>query len=148
MDQNPLIGKVITAIFIADDREAIKFVLNDGMSNSEIVARCDGDCCSHTWIEDLINPEAAIGSEVLKAEDIALPGEFCNPTKTDNYEDEMKFYGFAIETAKGRFTIAYRNSSNGYYGGSLEWPNTGYYYGGVFDQNVSKQNWQEVKGDD
>lgn len=38
-----------------------------------------------------------------------------------------QYYGCAIETAKGRFTIAYRNSSNGYYGGWLTWPTDGFY---------------------
>jgi hypothetical protein len=141
MSNNILVGKTIKKIFLADDRKAIKFVLDN---NDSIIARCDGDCCSHTWIEDLINPENAIDSEVLSADDIDLPEEFQNKTKTDNYEEEMLYYGFAIVTNKGKFTIAYRNSSNGYYGGNLSWPDNEYYYGGVHGQNISKENWVEV----
>jgi hypothetical protein len=137
---NPLIGKIITSIDLAADRQAIRFILADG---SEVTALCDGDCCSHTWIEDVINPEAAIGSEVLRAQDIELPEEFQTlPTKTDNYEDSVQFYGFEITTAKGTFLLAYRNSSNGYYGGSLEWGGEGRYYGGVYGQNASDCKWQ------
>ena len=139
-ETHPLVGQTITAIYLADDQGAIKFVLNDGR---EIVARADGDCCSHTWIEDVIAPEAAIGAEVMRAEDIDLPEEFTQPTKTDHYEDEMSYYGFVIETAKGRCTLAYRNSSNGYYGGDLSWPGD-HFYGGVFGQNNSKKEWQLV----
>lgn len=140
---NPLIGKTITAVFLADDRESIKFVLSDG---SNIIALCDADCCSHTWIEDVIGVEAALNSEVLKAENISLPEDLEVPTKTGNYEEEMAYYGFAIETAKGRCTIAYRNSSNGYYGGSLTWPGESF-YGGVFSQNASEQIWVPVEAE-
>lgn len=142
---NALVGKTITNIFLAADKGAIKFVLSDG---SEVIARCDGDCCSQTWIEDVINPEFAIGAEVMKAEDIDLPEEFCTKTKTDYYEEEMQYYGFLIETSKGRFTLAYRNSSNGYYGGSLVWwpgDEEWRFYGGVHGQNVSNEEWEEVK---
>lgn len=135
--KHDLFGGTIVAIHLASDREAIKFTLADGR---EVVARCDGDCCSHTWIEDVFDPEAALG-EVTKAEDIDLPAEWQTKTKTDNYEEEMAYYGFAIETPKGRCTIAYRNSSNGYYGGNLSWPG-GYFYGGVHGQNVSNENWR------
>lgn len=140
MSTNPLVGKVITDIQIAADLEAIRFVLADGEA---IVAHCDVDCCSHTWIEDVLDPSAVIGSEVLRADDIDLPEEFHTPTKTDNGEEEMRYYGFLIETAKGRCTLAYRNSSNGYYGGNLSWPGD-YHYGGVFGQNRSGEKWTSV----
>lgn len=142
MKQHMLVGQTITAVALADDREAIKFALADGR---EIIARCDADCCSSTWIEDVIDPAAALGT-VTKAEDIALPDEWQVATKTGKDEEEMAYYGFAIETEKGRCTIAYRNSSNGYYGGSLEWPDSGYFYGGVCGHNISKELWRPLVG--
>lgn len=138
-----LIGKTITAVELTDDQEAIRFTLADG---SQIVALCDGDCCSHTWIEEVLNPEFAIGKPVLKAEDIELPTEFLTPTKTENDEEEMAYYSFLIETANGRCTIAYRNSSNGYYGGNLSWPDE-YYHDCVFNnynKKVPEFNWKPV----
>jgi hypothetical protein len=74
-----LIGQVITAIHLTDDREAIKFTLQDG---TKVIARCYADCCSHTWIEDLINHDAAIGSPVTVVEDIELPDEWQQATRT------------------------------------------------------------------
>lgn len=143
---NPLVGKVITNIDLANDRMAIRFSLNDG---TEVIARCDADCCSQTWIEDVLNPDAAIGSEVVNAFSLELPEEFQTPTKTENYEEEMQYYGFAIETAKGRFTLAYRNSSNGYYGGWLSWPEKASqhskHYGGVYGQNNSAEEWKPIQ---
>lgn len=69
---NPIIGKTIVALEIAEDRQALRFVLED--------AEC-------------------------------------------------------IE-------------SNGYYGGNLVWPDADdspYYYGGVFGQNVSNNQWGPVR---
>lgn len=137
MAQHILVGKTIIGIDLSDDRQAIRFRLADG---DPIVARCDGDCCSHTWIEDVLTPESALG-EVINAEDVDLPEHLRQKTKTDNYEEEMAYYGFVIDTAKGRCVLAYRNSSNGYYGGSLNWPDDRYYYGGVYGQNKSKEIW-------
>lgn len=139
-DGKILVGRVIQSIELATDRQAIRFNFNAGDS---VIARCDADCCSLTWIEDIINPEAAIGAEVITVGDLDLPEELRQTTKTGNYEEEMAYYGFYIETGKGRCTIAYRNSSNGYYGGSLSWPGD-HFYGGVHDQNVSNDDWKNV----
>lgn len=137
----PLIGKTITAVYLAEDDEAIRFDLSDGTS---VVARTDGDCCSHTWIEDVIGAEALIGAPVIRAEDVDLPEELRAATKKpDHYEEEMQYYGFVLDTQNGRCTIAYRNSSNGYYGGSLSWPGE-YHYGGVHGQNVSAEKWRQI----
>lgn len=135
-----LVGKTITDIYLADDRQAIRFDVKDGQP---IIARCDGDCCSTTWIEDIINPEALFNNEVIQVFDIDLPESMQQVTKTDNYEEVMEYYGCAIETSQGRCTIAYRNSSNGYYGGSLNWPSE-YHYGGVHNQNVSSEKWNKL----
>ena len=139
--KNALIGKTVTAVHLAADKQSIRFdVAGD---ETTIVARCDGDCCSHTWIEDVIDPEAVIGHEVISVSNLDLPESLRQKTTTDNYEEEMQYYGCAIETAGGRCTIAYRNSSNGYYGGSLDWPGESY-YGGVHGQNVSTDEWKKL----
>lgn len=111
--EHPLLHKIITKIELADDRYSIRFTLDDG---EEIIARCYAECCSDTWIESVINHDAAVGSPVLRV--VAL----------DLWERKISecnwvtFYGLAIETANGRCTIDFRNSSNGYYGGELVWP--------------------------
>lgn len=143
MKKNQLVGKVVRAVYVANDDAAIRF---DVDGEDPIVARCDGECCSTTWIEDVIGVEALIGTPILRAEDVSLPDALHTKTKTDHYEEEMAYYGFVIDTAQGRCLIAYRNSSNGYYGGSLWWPGDGYYYGGVHDQNISKENWKVLAG--
>lgn len=135
---NPLIGKTLTAVHLADDRKAIRFDVND---SDPIVAHCDGDCCSSTWIENIENAEALIGSPVIEATVIGMP-EREHPE--DVNRDVVAYYGFRIRTAKGDCVLDYRNESNGYYGGSLEWPQSIYYYGGVYGQNVSNERWLQI----
>ena len=136
-----LVGKTVRAVFLAEDRAAIKLELSTGDC---VVGLADGDCCSSTWIEDVIGVDALIDQPITSVEELELPEHLKVPTKTDNYEEEMQYYGLALRTNKGTCTIAYRNSSNGYYGGSLVWPGDGY-YGGVHNQNVSKQTWESVE---
>ena len=50
--------------------------------------------------------------------DVAVNGVLCEDP------DEVEFYGLSIKTDKGEIVIDYRNSSNGYYGGSLCWPSS------------------------
>lgn len=134
MDKNPLIGKTLTGVMIAADKEAMLFQTTEG----DIVARCDADCCSHTWIEGIENTIASFPASVTGASDIEMP---------DRGQPEygaIAYYGFTISTDKGSLTIDYRNESNGYYGGSLVWPDD-YFYGGVYGQNVSKEDWQPIE---
>lgn len=134
-------GKTITDIKIADDKQAIKFITTEG----EVIAKCDGDCCSSTWVESIELPVNGFPATVTSAEDVDMP-DLGSP---DDY-DVIAYYGFKIQTDKGDILIDYRNSSNGYYGGNLYWPKTdpnedNYYYGGVYGQNESTQQWVDVK---
>lgn len=111
---NKLIGKKIKAVHLDDDKESISFETEDGES---IVARCDGDCCSRTWIEHIEGMDYLIGATVANVEDIEM-----NREPTDADYTYTQYYGCRITTDKGHCIIDYRNESNGYYGGSLDWP--------------------------
>jgi len=134
MADNPLIGKTLTGIKIADDKEAILFQTADG----DVIAHCDADCCSHTWIEHIDLPARGFPAMVQVVEDLEMPDlgdmDGC---------DVVAYYGCRIVTSNGDIVIDYRNDSNGYYGGSLSWPGE-HFYGGVSDQNVSTQNWIDI----
>lgn len=137
---HPLIGKTITAVHLAADNQALRF---DVEGAEPIVARTEDDCCSYTWVESLDNVDALIGGTVAAVEDIDMP-----ELGYDHEEyDVLAFYGCRITTDKGHCTIDYRNDSNGYYGGSLIWSGS-YHYGGVFNQNVSKEEWRQLKPED
>jgi len=135
---NVLIGKTITGMKIADDRQALLFETNAG----NIKVLVDADCCSYTWVENVELPARGFPAKVLEVSDLNMPegkeSSFIKDT------DVIEFYGCKITTDRGDIVIDYRNDSNGYYGGNLVWPDDGYFYGGVYGQNVSKENWVEI----
>lgn len=129
-----LIGKTIQEMKIAEDKKALLFVTDNG----DIMAKADGDCCSSTWIEHVEIPAMGFPAKVSAVEDLNMP-DLGSP---DKYES-IAYYGCKITTDKGVIIIDYRNESNGYYGGDLAWPGD-YFYGGVFGQNVSNEQWKTV----
>jgi hypothetical protein len=133
---NVLVGKVVTAIYLADDKEAIKF---DIKGAEPVVVRVDADCCSHTWVENIELPALGFPAAVVSVDNLDMNKE---PVETDG--DYVQFYGCKIVTDRGELIIDYRNSSNGYYGGNLSWPDDTSFYGGVFGQNVSKEEWKKL----
>lgn len=130
--QNPLIGRMLLSVHLAEDNKAIKFVTDGG----EVVARCDGDCCSDTWIDHVEMP-TKLPACVLSVQDVELN------TGVDDRDGELQFYGCKITTEGGDLIIDYRNESNGYYGGDLVWPGETF-YGGVYNQNVSNEQWDDA----
>lgn len=94
METNPLVGKTVVAVYLAEDGKAIKFDIADG---DPIVARADGDCCSDTWIEHVETPENLLGT-VSKVEDIDMP-----QLEWDRNEfEELAFYGCKIQATGAR----------------------------------------------
>lgn len=132
-----LVGKTIQKIKIAADDMAIMFVCDDG----EHIARCDADCCSHTWIENVDINVLGFPCTVLEVVDLDLPEE---EEEWDGNGEYIQFYGLKIVTDRGAIELDYRNSSNGYYGGSLSWPDDKWFYGGVYGQNISEEEWKDA----
>lgn len=143
MKKHPLVGHKIVAVHVASDKKAIRF---DVEGHEPIVARADGDCCSESWVESLDTPGLLIGGTVAAVEDIDMP-----VSEQETEDGLIQFYGCRITTTRGACVIDYRNESNGYYGGSLEWPaEEGEYnpfYGGAYGQNVSAEEWKTIAGE-
>lgn len=129
-----LIDKVISSIELTKDRKAIKF----NTYEEEIIAKADGDCCSDTWIETVELPALGFPAKVRAVEELSLSGN----NEKNNYM-LIQHYGLKIITDKGEIIIDYRNESNGYYGGSLCWPDESF-YDGVYGQNVAKEEWEKL----
>ncbi len=139
-DKILLIGKTVTEMKIAEDKQALLFITEDG----EFVARCDADCCSYTWIESVELPALGLPFKILEIHDLDMPDLGDMPDC-----EVVAYYGCKLITTKGDLIIDYRNDSNGYYGGNIVWPmpegEYNYFYGGVFDQNVSKEEWIDIE---
>jgi hypothetical protein len=140
--EHMLVGRTLLGVQVAKDRQAIKFIL-DG--DEPCIAKCDGDCCSYTWVEHIEVP--SLPGIVLAVEDIDMPSAEPPGGKHVEQPEEVAFYGLKITLSTGHLIIDYRNDSNGYYGGRLSWPSDDYFYGGVHGQNVSKLEWVDVKED-
>lgn len=114
------------------------FVTDDGQ---QLIVRVDAECCSYTWIESVELPTLGFPFTVIACDDLDMNKE---PLENEEYEC-LQFYGAKITTDKGDLVIDYRNSSNGYYGGSIVWPGENYFYGGVYGQNVSDEKWEDIQ---
>lgn len=132
--KNPLIGKKLLKVFVSENKEIIKFDLEN---HESITAQTDAECCSTTWIENVESPAHALNAIVTNVEDIEMPEL---PYDESQY-DYLAFYGCKITTDKGSFVIDFRNSSNGYYGGCLSWPGE---YGHYGNEDLGNHEWKEV----
>jgi len=111
-----MIGVTVTRFEVDSDREGAWL---EGTKNGTALKfrfEVEADCCSKTWIEGIAEESALVGHTIRAVEDIDMP-DLGQSDKRD--DDEIKYYGLAITTERGRCVIDYRNASNGYYGGSM-----------------------------
>jgi hypothetical protein len=107
-----LVGRKVRELFVSDAQSVLVFKLDDG----EAIYDCIGDCCSETWVADIVGVDRLLGQTVLKAEWMAV--EAVEDGRSRQESDD--FYGIKLTTTRGYVDIVYRNSSNGYYGGWME----------------------------
>ena len=112
-----LIGKKVKRLFLND--QFLKFETDNG----DFTYAVDGDCCSHSYFYDFYGVKNLLENGAIKEiKEVEL-----NPTdllaKKDDY-DSISVYGFQITTESEEYgdvtsVFSFRNSSNGYYGGSI-----------------------------
>lgn len=115
-----LIGRTIKRIYMNED--ALKFETDLG----NVTFKVYGDCCSSSYFHDFIGVEKLLcGNPVVSIKAIDLDtGDSKVKVNRNDYE-EVECYGYEIVTEDPMFgevtsVFSFRNSSNGYYGGSLE----------------------------
>ncbi len=105
-----LVGKTITRVYSNQDKAI--FRLSDGSLYGFYV---EGDCCSSSWIE---STNGDLKGEVLDVNQVDLP----NVAEEEHGGELIQAYAIEVYTSLGGvYTIEFRNSSNGYYGGSAVW---------------------------
>lgn len=168
-----LVGKIIKDMKIASDQLALLFILSDDSEIIARVDGdcCSQSWIEHvqlpalgfpayvTDIDDLdidrffADIDGNLNKEAAQIEN----NEYREDNEYGEYDDEEEYqdedicfdenvvvrYGLVIHTTKGDIFIEYRNSSNGYYGGNLCWPDDSF-YGGVHEQNVSNNDWVSI----
>lgn len=105
--------RTIREVYTADEDRSMLLVTDDGIVRMDLYA----DCCSETWFSDIYNFDALLG-RVSEAKEVELPDYDVADGRSRQEEDLA--YGVEVVTDKGSAKIVFRNSSNGYYGGSLE----------------------------
>lgn len=109
-----LVGKKILSLSVDGERQHI---LSFETSEGPISYYADGDCCSESWFADITGVSAMVGGTVSRVDEISMDGYNVKDGR-GRQEDDMA-YGYKIVTDKGYGDIVFRNSSNGYYGGSI-----------------------------
>lgn len=109
-----LIGKTIGAVYVSDCRSYIRFV--DTESNNYDY-HMYGDCCSESWIEHQSGLTNLVGKTVTEVEERTL-GEVA---ATRQEVDVLYSITITAPEMWEPAIIEFRNSSNGYYGGSVEY---------------------------
>lgn len=109
-----LIGKTVNKLTINDGETILAFCTSEGV----IAYETWGDCCSDTWFSDITGVDALLGAVVVNTEELNVDGY--NTEDGRCRQDYDKVYGHKLITNKGWVDIVFRNSSNGYYGGSIE----------------------------
>jgi|SRR4030095_5640753 len=120
-------GERIKQINIQDDYRL--YITTDKGVHSFSVS---GDCCSHSYFYEISNIHQMVTWVVKDIEEITMP-----EVPEDQQQDESTIaYGYKIHTEGGYGLIVFRNDSNGYYGGRLD-------YDGLVDAPMGKEVWED-----
>jgi len=110
-----LVGRTIEQFELSDDKTTMTFRLDGG---DVLVGEMDGDCCSESWVEH-IDAELT-GLAVSKVEETTAENLGYGTRQEWDQVWFLRIIGAERYSSRGA-TIEFRNSSNGYYGGSVEW---------------------------
>ena len=115
MDMESLVGKTVDEISVSEDKDLIAFQCN--ATKEVFLFSAYRDCCSKTWIEEVTFDSGFLPAEIdsVKEEE---GGSVDHPE-----HDHLQTYYIRLKSKKdygNTALITFKNSSNGYYGGSLE----------------------------
>lgn len=125
-------GRKVSGVWTIGDHTNVAFSFDDG---STIYANPEGDCCSCSWVEHVSGVCESIGEEIIS---VNTRPELATHEGVDDSEYEcLALYGITLITAGGhRIDIDYRNESNGYYGGWLNWDHR--------ENDTPKDEWKRI----
>jgi hypothetical protein len=111
---NELIGKKINEIWIDKaEQRYIQFKTNEG----DVSYYADGDCYSESWFNDIDGVEYLINHTVLQVKEVRV----CDRCVIEDSRQEIdEISTIVLVTEAGIVDIVFRNSGDGYYGGSCE----------------------------
>ena len=108
-------GKKVTGLFVSGCDHYMKIEIEN---TDSVIFVTDEDCCSETWFADVLDADEFVGG--ILGENPLEPTEgFGDPEDGRCRQDEDAIYGFNLISNKGMCKVAFRCSSNGYYGGDM-----------------------------
>lgn len=108
-----LIGKTVKRLRVSEDQGILAFDTDQGI----VAYETDADCCSETWFADILGIKELIGGTVTGVEELDMPEHHMEDSRSRQDYDVL--YGWRLKLRPGSTEIIFRNSSNGYYGGSI-----------------------------
>ena len=114
-NQKTIVGRRIEKIFVdTKQQHYLRFVTDSGNCDY----RADGDCCSESYFSDVNRIKNIIGKIIIDVKAVELAQT--QIPHIESRQDEDIIYGFRIVSKDGMALVIMRNSSNGYYGGTVE----------------------------
>lgn len=107
----------IERVYVSDSQEHIVFVHWAGPPPKVTAYQTEADCCSETWFADIIGLHNLLGFRVSGVQVLKVDLPENDGRSRQDYDEA---YGYRLTTEKGDCDFIFRNSSNGYYSGSLE----------------------------
>lgn len=105
-----IVGKIVERVLVSEGEHTLYLVTNAGTLEMATGA----DCCSESWWADAVGVKQLIGFVVRSIEEIEVPQVEDNRSR----QEYDQVYGYRVTTSGGACDLIFRNSSNGYYGGS------------------------------
>lgn len=116
-----LAGKKVVAAAVQPGNHHLAVLAFAGGGRLEL--ELDGDCCSHSYFVEPAQFGELLGATIQAAEERDGVGVLDPPPRPEEpfYDDQLSPHFLVFTTDKGHVTIDWRNSSNGYYDGSVIW---------------------------
>jgi hypothetical protein len=106
-----LTGRTITGLAVGPHESYLVLHTNQG----DLTWGTDSDCCSETWFADVVGFDNLVGHPILTASE-----SFENDPEDGRSRQDYDSVGIvSLTTDAGEAEVRWRNSSNGYYGGSI-----------------------------
>lgn len=109
-------GQIVTGLFVSDCNHYMKIEIEN---TDSVIFVTYGDCCSEAWFSDVLDADEFVGG-TLGENPLESAEGFGDPEDGRCRQDEDTIYGFNLISNKGICRVAFRCSSNGYYGGDME----------------------------
>lgn len=150
-----LVGKLVIGVYVSDDQHFMKFNIKN---EQPIIYYADGDCCSETWFADIIVEYGFYREnrndyplQVVECEELDIPEWLHVVIENDGRgrQESETVYGFKLTfndlawkyKETDSMTIIFRNSSNGFYGGSVELVDQANKY---YQEQLDNIEWVEI----